>query len=516
MKKVIQLAVLATTVISHAYGAPLVVYGTDDRQEVYEASAANQLLAKSTAIAVSKFDMKRDALKPGLVDLTQTTLREALEAEDDDTPEEEESVKMRKLFSPEVKAAARRKITYCEGTKFTEQPNPGMCSGFLIAPDLLVTAGHCVDIENFCSDYQWVFDFDLDKKTQTAGLGIKEDNIYKCEKIVSTTLFTEMGLDYGVIKLTRKVTGRAPLKINSSMAGIADTAKVLVIGGPSGLPTKVTTGGTVKKNTHSGFFVTNLDTFQGNSGSAVFNEKSGVVEGILVRGAEDYVPDFSRMCIKVNDCTDVMGSDVDPLGRCRGEDVSRMTSIPEVAYQSALNEAAVTGNTVKLVTILSKRIWVDFNTVDGQSALIKAAGAAQNASMKILLAKGADVTMSDAKGNTALHELAESLNEQNADALATLVEAGAKLEVKNDLGQTPLLKAGSVVNLDAVKLLIKAGSDKNAVDLKGENVLFSFLRAGKEKEVIELAALGVDIKPVMAIATAKQKIRLKLFKIVKN
>lgn len=514
MKIVIQLAVL-TSMISSAYAAPLVVYGKDDRHEVYEATAANQLLAKSTAVAISKFEMTRDAQKPGLVQFTQITLKESMEVAAEGE-EEEEEYKSRKLFSKEVKAAIQNNVTLCEDTKFANQPTPGMCSGFLIGPDLLVTAGHCIDIPNFCNEYQWVFDFELDKKTQKAGVDVKEDTIYSCEKVVSTRLFTEFGYDYGVIKLNRKVKDRAPLKINSSLAGVSDTAKVLVIGSPSGLPTKVSPNGEVKKNTHSNFFVTSLDTFQGNSGSAVINEKTGVVEGILVRGAEDYVPDYTRMCIKVNDCTDVMGSDVDPLGRCRGEEVSRMTSIPEVASQNDLYAAATSGNTVKLVTILSKRLWVDFYTVDGQSALIKAAGAAQNASIKILLSKGADVNLSDAKGNTALHELAGSLNEQNTEVLTTLMEAGAKLEVKNDLGQSPLLVAGSVVNLDAVKLLIFAGADKNAVDLKGENVLFSFLRAGQEKAVVELAGLGVDIKPVLAIATTKQKIKLKLLKIAKK
>lgn len=498
MFKSIHLAVLATTIISGAHAAPLVIYGQDDRHEVYEASAKNQLLARSTAILISKNEMSRDALVPGMVQLTQKTLRDWIESSS------EEETKSKK-FSAEVVKASEDKITFCEGTRFTEQPNPGMCSGFLIAPDLMVTAGHCVTIDRFCEDYQWVFDFKMDKATQKAGVNIKEENIYKCDKVVSNTLISVLGLDYAVVKLDRKVVGRAPLKINAD--ALDATSKVMVIGGPSGLPTKVTTNGDVRKNNHPNFFVTNLDTFQGNSGSAVFDQETGVVQGILVRGEEDYVPDFERMCIKANECAE---------GDCRGEDVSRMNSIPEVALQKIFNDSAVNGSLVALNMILDRKIYVDFNTADGQTALIKASGVAQNSSMKLLINRGASIKHSDAQGNTALHALAKVLTDKNADALVTLTEAGSELEVKNELGQSALLVAGSSQNLESAKLLIKAGADKNAVDAKGENLLFSFVRAGNDKAVVELASLGVDTNPILSIASSKLKLKLKLSKITRH
>jgi len=37
------------------------------------------------------------------------------------------------------------------------------------------------------------------------------------------------------------------------------------------------------------FFKTDLDTFGGNSGSAVFNARTNLIEGILVRGDVDFV-----------------------------------------------------------------------------------------------------------------------------------------------------------------------------------------------------------------------------------
>ena len=509
MKKALTLAVLASTLLSSVYAAPLVIYGSDDRHEVYEATAANQLLAKSTAIMILKSDIKPNG-KPGLVNLSQKSLRQSFEGAWD------LDVDLDALhLTPQLRAKAEN-MTLCEGTKFAEQPNPGYCSGFLIAPDLLVTAGHCVNLENFCDEYQWVFDFNLDKNSQSAGIGVKQDNVYKCQKVVSSHFEGEEGTkDYGVVKLDRPVLDRKALKFNPGQLS-PKTTKVMVIGGPNGLPTKVAPNGTVYKNTHPDFFVTNLDTFEANSGSAVFDQSTGVVEGILVRGAVDYITDFKRMCIKANTCARVMDEDEDPSRECRGEEVSRLSSIPEVANQKALNEAAASGDVAKLENILSTPSWVDFYSEDGQSALIKAADAAQTASLKILLAKGADVNLADAKGNTALHALGAKLDKSNAEALTTLVNAGANLEAKNGLGQTALLAAGSILNLNGVKLLIKSGADKNAVDAKGENVLFSFMRAGNEKAVIELSALGVDSKPAMAVASIKQKIRLKLIRLVKN
>ncbi len=71
--------------------------------------------------------------------------------------------------------------------------------------------------------------------------------------------------------------------------------KLYVIGHPSGLPTKVADGAQVctQKGTH---FSANLDTYGGNSGSAVFNAKTNEVVGILVRGANDYTYDMGRRC----------------------------------------------------------------------------------------------------------------------------------------------------------------------------------------------------------------------------
>ena len=67
------------------------------------------------------------------------------------------------------------------------------------------------------------------------------------------------------------------------------------------------------------FFNANLDTYGGNSGSAVFNASTGEVEGILVRGATDYVRNGS--CQVSNRIGNNSGS---------GESVTKITNIKEL------------------------------------------------------------------------------------------------------------------------------------------------------------------------------------------
>ena len=479
MKKALQLAVLSSSFISAAFAGPLVIYGEDNRQEVFEASEAHQLLAKSTASMVGVDKMTRDPAKPGLVQFDQHTLKDWLEGGDKTEAE--------KLFSSSVQKAAAEGVSFCDGTRFIEQSNPAMCSGFLIAPDLIVTAGHCVELENFCQNYQWVFDFKLDKDTKRAGIDIKEENIYKCKKVVSNTLNNLLNLDYGMIQLDRPVTGRDPLEMRNDLK-LNDKQSLLVIGNPSGLPTKVAAGAAVRSNFHPNYFSANLDTFQGNSGSAVFNADSGVVEGILVRGEEDFVPNYEKRCIEPKMCAD---------NECRGEDVTRTTTIPEVGMQKALIAAVTSGNMLELKKILKTNLWIDFYTRDGQSALIKASAVAQSVTMAELISRGAEVNLQDAKGNSSLHVLSLVLNQKNAAALKALIDAKVNLELRNAEGETALLSAAKKLNLAGVKLLIAAGADTNVTDLKGEGVLAAFIRQGDRKAIKELTALGVKPTPAL-------------------
>src|SRR6185295_6557109 len=95
--------------------------------------------------------------------------------------------------------------------------------------------------------------------------------------------------------------------------------KIIVIGHPAGLPTKVAGGAAVRDEKPAGYFTANLDTYGGNSGSAVFNAVTGLVEGILVRGENDYV--WKGSCRVSNVCTNE---------GCRGEDVTKVSALADI------------------------------------------------------------------------------------------------------------------------------------------------------------------------------------------
>lgn len=207
----------------------------------------------------------------------------------------------------------------CESERFADQITAANCSGFLVADDLLVTAGHCIRTQSDCDNYKWVFDFAHEAAQQSDGSSfeVQTQSVYGCSEIVERDLNRSNNDDYALVRLDRKVTDRAPLTVRTE--GRVETGtELVVIGHPTGLPAKVANGAWVRDNSNDVYFSSNLDTFGGNSGSAVFDSETGMVEGILVRGETDYVYDFSQGCRVPKQCENE---------GCRGEDVTRITNI---------------------------------------------------------------------------------------------------------------------------------------------------------------------------------------------
>lgn len=411
-----------------------VIYGEDNRQEVFEAKPLYQSLARSTAIMMETKSIQRNSKKPGVVTIDQGTMREWMDGKKKIDP----------LISLPQKA--QRKSTFCADMKFVDQPNAGSCGGFLIAPDLLMTAGHCLTVKNFCEDNVWVFDYQIDPVTKKAGVAVPEENIYRCKRVVSGTLLMSRFLDYGVVQLERVAIGRQPLKIRmESKAQVGDP--LVVIGSPSGLPMKVADGATVRSDDHPHYFKANLDTFEGNSGSPVVNAETGVVEGVIVRGEDDFQTHPTLMCTEAKQCDD---------NGCRGEDVSRVSSVPEVNLYPSLMSAAVTGNLKLLSKIISLGTWIDFYLADGQSALLKAAGAHQVDVIKYLLDHDANPKLVDVKGNSALHLLALAVPQVDvSEAISLFLAAGVDPDLRNGEGKTALeiaLQRGHVIAMRALSL----------------------------------------------------------------
>lgn len=256
-----------------------VIYGEDNRVDLKDSTDFYQLLGKSTAAMISGSNLSANG---DSMTISGPTLKER---------------------------------GMCGSERFAEQITAANCSGFLVGEDLLVTAGHCIKSQADCNKYKWVFDYaysDSDK----GSFNVPKESVYNCKQVIEQSLSRSDMNDYALIKLDRKVADRAPLSFRKE-GKIEQGANLVVIGHPTGLPTKVADDATVRKLSGT-YFVANLDTYGGNSGSAVFDANTGMVEGILVRGETDYVRDSQRGC-RISYVVDQNGG--------RGEDVTYITNI---------------------------------------------------------------------------------------------------------------------------------------------------------------------------------------------
>lgn len=189
----------------------------------------------------------------------------------------------------------------CPGEKFAEQPVGAFCSGTLVGEDIIMTAGHCMRDEAKCADTKFLFGFAL-KKSGEFPEAVLQSDVYGCKRIIKQAYATSTpavmfhnlvnggpGPDYALVQLDRKVTGRKPLAVNRG-GKLSAGEPLFVIGHPMGLPIKVAGGAKVRDISPRYVFLSDLDTFGGNSGSAVFNARTKLIEGILVRGERDFLP----------------------------------------------------------------------------------------------------------------------------------------------------------------------------------------------------------------------------------
>src|SRR5690606_30794344 len=118
----------------------------------------------------------------------------------------------------------------CAKERFSQQISAANCSGFLVAPNVLVTAGHCIRSDFDCSTYKWVFDYKVDHADQTS-VTVPQTSVYSCKKIIERSLDNATKNDFAVIELDRAVLDRSPLKFRRR-GKVMPTAPLAVIGHP--------------------------------------------------------------------------------------------------------------------------------------------------------------------------------------------------------------------------------------------------------------------------------------------
>lgn len=296
MKKTLLLsAAIALCAAGFARSADKVIYGADDRLDIYQVTDAKMLkLADSTVGLFQGTDVTIDGNKAKLATDSYS-----------------------------------QSYGLCKEEPFYDQYTGAFCSGSLVAPDVIMTAGHCVKSDYSCKSTKFVFGFAVTKPGVTPS-EVPASDVYSCAELIGREQ-VGTGADWALIRLDRKVTGHEPLKYDAQ-SSVKNGDELVVIGHPAGLPTKVAGGATVRDASPNGYFVANLDTYGGNSGSAVFNAKTGIIVGILVRGENDYT--YQNGCRVSNVCA----SD-----GCRGEDVTKLTSVTSPFSKAAAAQQA--GNT---------------------------------------------------------------------------------------------------------------------------------------------------------------------------
>jgi V8-like Glu-specific endopeptidase len=271
------------------------IYGNDDRLDFTEiTNPIHQKWALATAAMISKFTAREDYQNPD-------------------------------VFKIKSKMLSQNGV--CEYQRFARQMTASDCSGFLISPDTLVTAGHCVRHKQDCKDWYWIFDYrsgyapeGYHRYREGRTIYIHKKSVYSCKKIIKTAVTNSTGLDFAVIKLDRAVTDREPLRIRRK-GDVSINANLVIAGYPSGLPVKVADNAKVRSSEDNHpYFVATTDSFTGNSGSAVINEDTGLVEGILVRGEQDYEYQKSKgkRCLMPVVCEE---------DQCQGEEVTKISEI---------------------------------------------------------------------------------------------------------------------------------------------------------------------------------------------
>ncbi|RZO67940.1 MAG: serine protease [Parvularculaceae bacterium] len=246
-----------------------VVYGADDRKDIYQLSgndieARQKQLVYSTVILTEKSNVSKNADGTWTLDVAPFT---------------------------------RNGHRPCSSERFGHQHVGGWCSGFMVGHDVIATAGHCGKTQQKIEDTAYIFGFHAISETDKGQVIFQENQVYFGKELIAHDL-SPTG-DFAIVRVDRSISSPGARILPVRTSGVPTIGGHLgVIGYPSGLPVKIAFGvQTVLIRDDDPWLIGNLDTYGGNSGSPVFNAE-GMVEGILVRGARDYVLDGN--CFRTN------------------------------------------------------------------------------------------------------------------------------------------------------------------------------------------------------------------------
>lgn len=261
-----------------------VVYGDDDRKEVFEVDGPVRDLATRSIVAIVQ--------KENLDETDRSNVR---------------------VLGESIGTT----LGLCRSERFWDEPFAASCSATLVADDLVLTAAHCLGnamgghspmgAARACKARRFVFGYYKDAPGEMHRL--TSDDVFSCAEPV---VFRKQGamigsarvdLDFAVVRLDRPATPRfSPVKLRPNAEQLPGSS-LTVLGFPSGMPLKIAGNGHVMSVRPEGdFFSATVDTFAGNSGSGIFDSKTLEQVGVLLGGEPDY--ERNGNCSVVSRCSD--------------------------------------------------------------------------------------------------------------------------------------------------------------------------------------------------------------------
>ena len=216
----------------------------------------------------------------------------------------------------------------CSDERYFDQQLGPRCTVVLVAPDLVLTAGHCVPQVESCSEDLIVsFAYQI-SATQKQSPSLPAGSLYPCKKLIyRSENFRE---DFALLQLARPVHGIDPIDLG--MTALARQSSIpetfSMVGHPLGLPKKLVRHGRLRKRNRFSSTL-EIDSFSANSGSPVFDPLTGEFYALLSKGEGDLEKDESRGCYRSRRCT----SD-----ECSGEVAFHVEPIAELVEEYLQNK----------------------------------------------------------------------------------------------------------------------------------------------------------------------------------
>lgn len=165
-------------------------------------------------------------------------------------------------------------------------------------------------------------------------------------------------------------------------------------------------------------------------------------------------------------------------------------NVPQTQAEKALVYASGAGNIALIKLFLDKKVSPNGRGDGGISPLILSGYAGKLEAVELLLARGADPNQVNDDQEAPLHTCA--VNAAAEQIVPLLLKKGARVDVVDKYGRTPLSNQAQDGNSAAVRALLGAGAELEHRDGDQQTPLFSACMSGHDAIVAELLARHAD------------------------